>query len=205
MKLSIRTIILIGMIFLFLIILVLSIFSGFYLNKLSNKTSAILKENYLSIVYARDMTEGIMNITQEITGCFLMNKKTDSLLIENELNLVNKSLQLEKNNITEPAEDTLVSGIEKGYLKYRDSVIKYITSSLSTSRIFLLQKESGSLRQQLELLSQMNGKAIEAKTDDAKVTANNALKQMTILGTVCFLIALSFIFSFTIYVNERFF
>ena len=32
-----------GMIFLFIIILVLSVFSGYYMNKLSNKTSAILK------------------------------------------------------------------------------------------------------------------------------------------------------------------
>jgi len=205
MKLSIRSIVLIGMIFLFLIILVLTIFSGYYLNRLSNKTSAILKENYLSMVYARDMSEGIMNISQEITSCFIMNKKTDSLYIKNELNLINKSLQLEKNNITEPAEDTLVSNIESGYLEYRDSVVKYIISSPSGNRIFLLLKESGNLRQQLELLSQMNGKAIEVKTDDAKVTAKNALKQMTILDTVCFLIALSFIFSFTIYVNERFF
>jgi len=205
MKLSIRSIVLIGMIFLFLIILVLTIFSGYYLNRLSNKTSAILKENYLSMVYARDMSEGIMNISQEITGCFITNKKADTLYIKNELNLINKSLQLEKNNITEPAEDTLVSNIESGYLEYRDSVVKYIISSLSSNRIFLLLKESGNLRQQLELLSQMNGKAIEVKTDDAKVTAKNALKQMTILDTVCFLIALSFIFSFTIYVNERFF
>ena len=62
------------MIFLFLIILVLSVFSGYYLNKLSNKTSAILKENYLSVVYAREMSEGIMNINQEITTA-VFNKR----------------------------------------------------------------------------------------------------------------------------------
>jgi hypothetical protein len=151
------------------------------------------------------MTSGIMNISQEITSCFFLNKKTDNFSIKSELDLVSKSLQLEKNNITEPAEDTLVSGLETRYIEFRDSVVKYINSSLSANRIILLQKESGDLRQQLDLLSQMNGKAIEVKTDDAQVTARNALKQMTILGTVCFLIALSFIFSFTIYINERFF
>ncbi len=70
MKHSIRTRFTLGMIFLFMIILVLSVFSGYYLNKLSDKTSAILKENYLSVVYAREMSEGITNINQEITTCF---------------------------------------------------------------------------------------------------------------------------------------
>jgi len=63
----------------------------------------------------------------------------------------------------------------------------------------------GLVSQQLVLLSQMNGKAIEAKTDDAKASSVNALTQMSILGTICFLIALSFIYSFASYFNERFF
>ena len=78
MKNSIRTRFTMGMIFLFVIILVLSVFSGYYLNKLSNKTSAILKENYFSVVYAREMSEGIININQEIINCFLTKKYPDS-------------------------------------------------------------------------------------------------------------------------------
>ena len=87
MKHSIRTRFTLGMIFLFIIILVLSVFSGYYLNKLSNKTSAILKENYLSVVYAREMSEGIMNINQEITTSFLTKRNSDSLKIAKELKL----------------------------------------------------------------------------------------------------------------------
>jgi nitrogen fixation/metabolism regulation signal transduction histidine kinase len=51
----------------------------------------------------------------------------------------------------------------------------------------------------------MNGKAIELKTDDAKLSSKNAVTGMTILGSFCFLIALSFIYSFASYFNERFF
>ena len=74
---SIRTKFTLGMIFIFLIILVLLGFSAFYLNKLSKKTSAILKENYLSVVYAREMTEGISNVNRDFTTAFLENKKPD--------------------------------------------------------------------------------------------------------------------------------
>ena len=52
MKPSIRTKFIIGIIFFFVIISVLSIFSAVYLNKLSKKTSAILKENHLSVIYS---------------------------------------------------------------------------------------------------------------------------------------------------------
>ena len=205
MKQSIRTRFTLGMIFLFLIILVLSVFSGYYLNKLSGKTSAILKENYLSVVYAREMSEGIMNINQEITTSFLMNSKSDSLKIVKELNFINKSLLAEKSNITEPGEDKLVSGIESDYLEYRDSVLKIIRSPKSVAGMLYLHNKSGDLYQKLLLLSQMNGNAIEMKTDDAKASSKSALTQMTILASLCFLIGMSFTFSFSSYFNQRFF
>jgi methyl-accepting chemotaxis protein len=193
------------MVFIFIIILILLGFSAFYLNKLSNKTGAILKENYVSVVYAREMSEGLTNISQEVTNSFLMNRNADSLSLQKELNAVFNSLQLEKNNITEAGEDKLVSGIETGFNMYRDSVIEYTKSPRRVQMVLQLQKRFVILHQQLEILSQMNGKAIEVKTDDAKNSAKNALAQMTILGTLCFLIALSFIYSFASYFNERFF
>jgi methyl-accepting chemotaxis protein len=205
MKLSIRTKFALGMVFIFIIVLVLLVFSGFYLNKLSNKTGAILKENYLSVVYAREMNVGLVNINQEITTSFLTNRNPDGQIIQKELGLIDQSLQLEKGNITETGEDKLVAGIESGFIEYRDSLGKVNGSPLSTGRILYFQKQLGFLSQQIVLLSQMNGKAIEVKTDDAKVSAKNAVTGMTVLGSFCFLIALSFIYSFASYFNERFF
>jgi methyl-accepting chemotaxis protein len=175
------------------------------MNKLSNKTSAILKENYLSVVYAREMSEGIMNINQEITTSFLMKRNSDSLRIIKELNSINISLSAEKNNITEPGEDKLVASIETGFTEYRDAVLHITKSPKSDTGMLYLQNKSGDLYQQLLLLSQMNGKALEVKTDDAKATSKSALTQMTILATLCFLIGMSFAFSFASYFNRRFF
>jgi methyl-accepting chemotaxis protein len=175
------------------------------MNKLSNKTSAILKENYLSVVYAREMSEGIMNINQEITTSFLMNRNSDSLRIAKDINFINQSLISEKNNITEPGEDKLVTGIETDYIEFRDSVMKIIESPKSAAGMLWLQNKSGNLYKQLLILSQMNGKALEVKTDDAKATSKSALTQMTILATLCFLIGMSFTYSFASYFNQRFF
>ncbi|MFA6947319.1 MAG: hypothetical protein WC220_15605, partial [Pedobacter sp.] len=199
MKKSIRTKISIGLAFLFLIILVLSIFSGYYLNRLSNKTSAILKENFLSVVYAREMSENLTNINQEFLNSFLMNNKPDSVFIKNELILCSDILESAKNNITEEGEAVLLKDIEIEFTEFRDSVYKVSDSIKSVDNLHYLQKKYGSLYEKLGLLSQMNGKAIETKTDDAKAFSKKATTQMTILGTICFLIALSFTYSFGTY------
>ena len=129
MKTSIRsTRFTMGMVLFLVIILLLSISSAYYLNRLSGKTNAILKENHYSVVYAQDMSEDLTNINQEIIICFLTNKNPDTLVINKEFMLFTKSLELEKNNITEPGEDKLVSGIETDYIEYRDSVLKFIKS-----------------------------------------------------------------------------
>ena len=204
MKFSIRSKFSVGMFFL-IIILVLSIFSSYYMNKLSKETGAILKENYLSLVYARDMSEGLTNINQEITNSFLTNKNSDSLLIKKELNIIDKSLQSEKNNFTEPGEDKLVNNFETGFNEYRAFVAKFLGSPQPASNVVDLQKKFGALYQQLVLLSQMNGKAIEVKTDNNKISSQDALTQMTIIAILCFIIALFYSYSFSSYSNERFF
>jgi two-component system, NtrC family, sensor histidine kinase KinB len=204
MKASIRLKFSVGIIFLFIIIALLSFFSAYFLNRLSNKTGAILKENHLSVIFARDMSENLTNINLEITNCLLTKKEPDKPFIKKEITLFEKSLALEKDNITEPGEDKLVADIEMNYKEYRDSVQKFVDKSQSLLPGQNLQKKFSDLYQQLILLSQINGKAIETKTEDAKVSAKNARKQMTILASLCFIVALSFSYSFASYFNERF-
>jgi methyl-accepting chemotaxis protein len=205
MKHSVRRRFAMGMVFLFLIILLLSVFSGYYMNKLSEKTSAILKENYLSVVYAREMSESIMRIDQEITTSYLTNRNPDSVKVTKELNLINESLQAEKTNITEPGEDKLVSDIEYDYTRYKGLVLRFLKIPASVEGMISMQVESGSLSEKLLLLSQMNGNAVQSKTDDAKSYSKSALTKMTFLASLCFLIGMSFVFSFASYFNQRFF
>jgi len=205
MKMSIRTKFGLGMFFIFLIIVIIIGFSAFYLNNLSGKTSAILKENYLSVGYAREMTEGLSKINQEITTGFLEKRNLKKQFVQEQLDIVDKSLELEKGNITEVGEDKLAKDIETGFIEYRDSVTMATNEFVSPWQVLYFQKKIEILTQQLVLLSKMNEKAIEEKTNAAQVSAKKALTSMSILGSVCFLIALSFIYSFASYFNERFF
>ena len=203
MKFSIHSKFSTGMVFL-IIILALSIFSAYYMNKVSIETSSILKENYLSVVYAREMAEGLTKMNQEITKSFIMNSNPDKTILKNELEIIGKSFQSEKNNITEPGEDKLVAGIESDLKVYTDSIAKFMESPTKVTGVLFLQKKFDVLYQQLMQLSQMNGKAIEVKTDNTKISSQDAVTQMTIIATMCFIIALFYSYSFSSYSNERF-
>jgi two-component system, NtrC family, sensor histidine kinase KinB len=191
------------MIFLFLIILVLSVFSGFYLNRLSGKIGAILKENYLSVVYARDMNEDITAIGNELTTSYLRNIPPDTAMIDQALNHFSHTLAIEKNNLTEPGEDKLVKDIEGTYESYKQLARNNITSDNRAEILIMVQNKSAVLRQSLLFLSQMNGKAIEVKTDEARIFSGRALTRMTILASICFLIGMSYTFSLASYLNQR--
>lgn len=194
-----------GILLFLIIILTLSIFSAIYLNKLSTKTSAILKENHVSVVYARDMSKNLTIINQEIVNYLLTNKKPDTLTIIKKVKLFEQSLYLEKNNITEIGEAALVSEIETGFGVYRNSISNLIKSPKEANEHHFLIKQYDKLYQKLMLLSQLNEKAIEFKTNDAKIAAKNASIQMSIIAAICLIIAFAFSFSFSSYYNERFF
>ena len=203
MRRSIRKKFIYGIFFFLFIIVALLSLSAYHLTRLASKTEAIFSENHLSVIYARDMAEGISTINQEVVKCFLQNSLPDHTNIDKILNSVNKSIQLE-NNITEVGEDKLAQSIESEFNKYRNFIGVFIRYPKSGENVINLQKEYENLNQNILQLSQLNEKAIERKTNDAKITASNAKLQMEIFGTLCFLITFGFTFSFTAYFNERF-
>jgi hypothetical protein len=206
MKTSVRNIrFTIGMVLFVAIILILSVSSALYLNKLSGKTNAILKENHYSVVYALDMSESLTTINQNINTGFLMNRNPDSIILNGGFLKFSRALELEKHNFTEPGEDILVAGIETEFIGYRDTVLTLMTSPAPVKKVLYLQEKFDTLYRKLMLLSQMNEKAIEDKTNDAKVSARKATTQMTLIGSLCFLIAYGFSFIFSSYFNDRFY
>ena len=190
-----------GIILFLLIILVLCVSSAFYLNKLSDKTNAILTQNHYSVIYAQDMTSSLTSINHEVVTTFLTGKIPDKTLTGREFDKIDKALSAEENNITEAGEQSLVSEIKESYAVFRQSVAEYSGGKEETNRI---QQEFTALYGRLISLAEINEKAIENKTYDAKDTAKKSLVDMSLIGAFCFLIAYGFTFSFSSYFNERF-
>ncbi len=96
--------------------------------------------------------------------------------------------------------------LKQDYTEYRDSVLKYREiTNINCSDCFTFKINQAIFIRSCCFYHEMNGKAIEIKTDDAKVHSKSALTQMTILASLCFLIGMSFTFSFASYFNQRFF
>jgi methyl-accepting chemotaxis protein len=192
------------MIFFFVIIAAISILSAYHLSRLSQKTDAILKDNHFSVIFARDMAEELTVLNQEITRSFTNSNRIDTALINSTSISFKKSLLLEKNNITEPGEDKLVSGIESGFNEYIKYIVNCEKKPVSSEAMTASMTKFHGLYQQTMLLSQMNEQAIILKANDTKKSAEKGLTSVTLLGTICFIITLSFTFNFASYFNGRF-
>ncbi|MEI7421052.1 MAG: HAMP domain-containing protein [Prolixibacteraceae bacterium] len=204
MKISVRTRFMLGMLFFFIVIAGISILSAYHMNRLSNKTDAILKENHFSVIFARDMSDGLTQLNQEVTRCIFTGSNPDRVLIKNASDSFSVSLKLEKNNLTEAGEGKLVSEIESGFNEYLVNVSEKLKVPVDTITENSLQKQFKSLYQQIMLLSKMNETAIILKVDDAKRWAAQGLKLVTLLASICFVITVTFTYNFTSYFNNRF-
>ncbi len=194
-----------GMILFLVIILLLCVSSAFYLNKLSNKTGEILKENHYSVIYASDMVESLNSIYQEITTSMLTKREPGKDIINEDILKFKKTLELEKKNITEVGEGNLAEDVEKVFGDFILTTGNYINpANRHPVDFLLLENQYNRLYLDLIKIAQINERAIEDKTNDAKVSAKSALLQMSFIGAFCFLLAYGFTFSFSSYFNDRF-
>jgi NtrC-family two-component system sensor histidine kinase KinB len=144
---------------LFVMIIGLSVLSGWYINILKRDTNNILAANYNTLQYSRNMLLALEDL------------KTDSLAY----NQFSKHLQKQQNNITErgEAEATEKISIHFKALK-KDSENQALQSSI---------------RKDIAELMQLNMSAIEHKSSIANLTAATAITTISVAGTFCFLVA----------------
>ena len=164
--------------FLFLLALVCSALSIYYLNRLSADSSVILKDNHETIVYMRnigvviDENSGELNPTQ--------------------INTIETNLVKQEHNITEPGEqlatDSLRSKYEQLKLLANNSVKQASLRAEMRRFIFRIMK--------------LNMDAEEHKNAVAKATAANATLLVAIIASFLFIVAFTFIINFPGYVAD---
>jgi methyl-accepting chemotaxis protein len=150
------------------------------------------------------MAAELTALNQEITRSFTNGSEIDTALINAASVSFKKSLLLEKNNLTEPGEDKLASGIESGFNQYFNYIVSCWKKPVTSEVMNASMTKFRTLYQQMMLLSQMNEQAIILKANDTKKYAEKGLASVSLLGTICFIITLSFTFNFSSYFNGRF-
>lgn len=156
---KIKTKLNIGVGLLFMMILLLSILSGWYINQLKKDTNNILKANYNTLQYSRNMLLALEEINSDPLA----------------FSVFEKHLKQQQENVTEPGEK-----------ESTDNVSIHFKALKKDSANLGLQT---SIRKDLAELMQINMSAIEHKSTVADSTAKNAIIVISTAGMVCFIIA----------------
>lgn len=149
----------IGIGLLFVMIILLTTLSIFYINKLSNDSKNILVANYNTIDYCRKMEIAL----------------NDGIEIPNNKQLFVNSLQLQQKNITELGEKELTDEL---WNHFQELIVKPQDTTVLKQ-----------VRNDITAVMLLNMQAIERKSNIANITAQKSVFWITISGTICFLAA----------------
>ncbi|KIO52760.1 HAMP domain-containing sensor histidine kinase [Flavobacterium hibernum] len=145
---------------LFLMIIILSLVSGYSVFLIKADTENILKANYNTLEYSRNM---ILSLDE-------IKVSTDS-----KIGTFKEYLEKQTQNVTEPGEKEATANLEKSFAVLEKNGTNEAVKTQIRKDIFAIMK--------------LNLDAIKQKSDIAKLTAENANLWIAIVGSLCFLIA----------------
>jgi PAS domain S-box-containing protein len=155
-----------GLSFLFTVILVFGILGIFYINRLSNDSAKVLKNNHESLVFCNIMLKALEDIPQSAEA-----KKT-----------FDENLKKQEANITEPGELEVTKEVRANFTELLDMPAD--------------SSNYPQIRMGLQIINDLNQNAILKKNNIVQKTADDAKLWLTIIFTVLFLITLTFIVNF---------
>lgn len=164
--------------FLFIVVLFFGTVSIFYINEISNSAKVILKDNYETLNFAREMR---------------------AVLDENNLPLnasaqtaFNQQLVREENNITEVGEAEAVKNLRASF------------TGLKNTSVPIAQQEDAArnARRSLRSIEILNMKAIVRKNDQAQASVKKATLFLGLAGTFTFLVLFSFSVNFPGFISD---
>jgi NtrC-family two-component system sensor histidine kinase KinB len=144
---------------LFLMIIILSALSGWYINQLKKDTNNILAANYNTLQYSRNMLLALEEINSDPLA----------------YNVFEKHLEKQKRNVTEPGEKEATENIAVHF--------KFLKKQPDSAGLL------SSIRKDIAELMQLNMVAIEHKSSIADETAKSAIAIISAAGMLCFIIA----------------
>lgn len=154
--------------FLFTLLILVGAVSFFYFNRITQEAKEIVKDNYETLNYSRDM----LNELDEL------NSKDSLRAIKN----FEQNLQLQQKNITEPGESQMTESLRKNFILLRQKKSDDLLRSV--------------IRKDISNIMQVNLQAIDKKNQAAQASAQSAKTIITIILTVCILLGFSFLFNF---------
>jgi two-component system, NtrC family, sensor histidine kinase KinB len=205
---TLKTKLILGLGFLFLIIFTLVGFCSYYVGRLGQESENILKANYESLVYSREMLSGLDDIKTSMLAVIPDTGRSGTMsdyylrLFSNGKEVFEKNLKLENNNITEVNEKEYVAALNSEY----DSFIKLCLQMKSSPNGISLYFNDflpacERLKQSINTIYNVNMHAVVMKSRLAKESSTKFINSMALIGTICILLAFAYLWYFPIYIS----
>ncbi len=168
MAIKLKTKVALGGIFLFALLILVASVSYYFLNRLSEDSKGIVKDNYETLNYSMDM----MKELDALAG------KDSAIVFKN----FEKNLRSQEKNITEPGEKEFTMSLRQNFEKLKQQKHPDSLSAL--------------IRKDISQIMQVNLQAINRKNQAAQASAQRAKTIITICLTICLLLGFTFVFNF---------
>jgi len=205
---SLRTKLTVGLGFLFLIIFALATYSSFEIQGLSNDAAKILKDNYDSLAYCKNMLVALDDMRTAIGSKFFginQMRLSDyySHLFETSKSTFENNLKSEKGNITEIGENEDVEELANNYNLFLTLGMKLLGRE-GTADLFFddFLFAYTSTRQSVVKIDDLNMGAIQRKSLSTKHNAGNMTSAMAAVGAICILLAFFYFWYFPFYISN---
>jgi hypothetical protein len=198
-----------GLGFLFLIIFVLVIFYSYHIGTLSQDAQNILKDNYKSLVFSKNMISALEDMRTAISS-IVFNLTDDKKISDYYLKLFEtgriefeNNLKSENSNITEIHEREYVDTVDQGYVLYENLCLRIIKGENGRALYFNeYQPAFEKLRHAINNINDVNMQAVERKSQTAKRDSARIITLMAGIGVLCVLLAFGYFWYFPFYISN---
>jgi PAS domain S-box-containing protein len=168
---KVRTKLRLGFGFLFIVVLFFGATSLFYIRDISENAKTILKNNYESLSFARDMRTVLDD--NDLPLSTLATTKFNTYLLKQE------------HNITEPGEKEITKNLRSTFELFKSSKQNAVNPQFVRD-----------IRHNLREIERLNMHAIVRKNDNARASVNRATLFLGLVGSFTFLVLFSFSVNF---------
>ena len=194
---SIRTKIALALAFLFTVIVGLVLVGSYYLNQLAGDSREIIKDNYRTLSYVREMSSSLHNISSAYVP------EGDTLLVATDaplrqaLQRFRENFRQQATNLTEVSEQSLTEDLQDDFAAIEQLTHDTIGAADYFGRLLPLINAAD---QGLNSIYLLNEESILHKNEVAQATASNVITYMAVIGVVCTVVGLAFLIGFPGYV-----
>lgn len=203
---KIKTKLVLAIVFLFVEFLIVSLFSLYFIFKISQQNNLITKDNNLSIGYSENMLQSIDKINDfNSSSIFNPHFVPDEKELSSFLNNFEKNLVNEENNITETGEKELALSVRENFEKFKSLMSDSVRNSVKDKSGYYytnLLPTVNEIKFALFAISDINMNAIIRKNKTANETAGHSYFVLSIVASISILVFFTFIFVFPKYIAD---